>query len=104
MINNNGGGIFESLPISNSFEKLRDYFVTPHNLNIASIVRSFGVDYQLINSKEKLHLAVGKVGNKNLSTVLEVQTTAPKSVELRKKYFNNIVKKLNREFLNDNSI
>ncbi len=98
VINNNGGGIFESLPIAQKVNQFREYFITPHNLDISSIVSSFGIDYQLITSRNKLRSQLKKYLNKNLPSVLEIQTNAIRSAELRNRYFNKVKKKLNEEF------
>ena len=98
LINNNGGGIFESLPIANRIKNFDKFFITPHNLEIASIVSSFGINYQLITTKTKLRLQLKNSLNKKVPSVLEIQTNAAKSVELRNKYFDKVKKKLNTEF------
>ena len=98
VINNNGGGIFESLPISQKINKFREYFITPHNLNLSGIVKSFGIDYQLITSRNNLQIHLNKIINKNFTSVLEIRTKAVKSVDLRNRYFNEVKKKLNKEF------
>ncbi|MDZ7623408.1 MAG: 2-succinyl-5-enolpyruvyl-6-hydroxy-3-cyclohexene-1-carboxylic-acid synthase [Ignavibacteriaceae bacterium] len=99
VINNNGGGIFESLPIAGKVKQFREYFITPHNLELDSIVKSFGINHQLITSRSQLQSHLIKSLNKNSSSVLEIQTNAVKSAELRNKYFNEVKKKLNKEFL-----
>ena len=98
LINNNGGGIFESLPIANRVKNFNEFFITPHNLEIASIVRSFGINYQLITTKTKLRLQLKNSLNKKVPSVLEIQTNAARSVELRNKYFSEVKNKLNKEF------
>lgn len=98
LINNNGGGIFESLPIANRIKNFDKFFIAPHNLEIASIVSSFGINYQLITTKTKLRLQMKNSLNKKVPSVLEIQTNAVKSVELRNKYFDKVKKKLNTEF------
>ncbi|OGU64748.1 MAG: hypothetical protein A2W30_09550 [Ignavibacteria bacterium RBG_16_36_9] len=98
LINNNGGGIFESLPIANRVKNFNEFFITPHNLEIASIVRSFGINYQLITTKTKLRLQLKNSLNKKVPSLLEIQTNAARSVELRNKYFDKVKRKLNTEF------
>lgn len=98
VINNNGGGIFESLPIAEKVKKFREFFVTPHNLELEGIVKSFGVNYQLIQNRGKLIHTLNYSLNKKITSVLEVQTNAAASVELRNKYFNEVRNKLNKKF------
>jgi 2-succinyl-5-enolpyruvyl-6-hydroxy-3-cyclohexene-1-carboxylate synthase len=98
IINNNGGGIFESLPIAEKVKKFREYFITPHNLELEGIIKSFGINYQLIQNRSKLMRHLNHSLNKKITSVFEVQTNAAASVELRNKYFNEVRNKLNKEF------
>jgi 2-succinyl-5-enolpyruvyl-6-hydroxy-3-cyclohexene-1-carboxylate synthase len=49
VINNNGGGIFENLPIAKEpeFEKC---FATPQSFDLSSLCQAFKVEYSLISS------------------------------------------------------
>ena len=98
VINNNGGGIFQSLPIAQKVNRFNDFFVNPHNLEISELVKSFGIDYHLISGKSRLKHLISKLLNKNSTSVLEIKTDAERSVELRNKYFNEVRKKINKEF------
>ena len=53
VINNNGGGIFEMLPIADSpwFEK---YFATPQNVDLARLCAAYSVEHQQIDSWQQL--------------------------------------------------
>ena len=102
VINNNGGGIFESLPIAEKFNRLREYFITPHNLELSAIVKSFGVRYHLILNRFGLKRQLNNCIGKNFTSVLEIQTNAKKSEEQRKKYFTEAQKQINKEFSYDN--
>jgi 2-succinyl-5-enolpyruvyl-6-hydroxy-3-cyclohexene-1-carboxylate synthase len=102
VINNNGGGIFESLPIAEKVNRFKEYFVTPHNLELSDIIKSFGLSYHLLSSKSALKKQIMNCSIKKIASVLEIQTNAKKSEELRKKYFAEVQKKINREFINDN--
>lgn len=59
MIDNNGGGIFSTLPQSNAnnFEKL---FGTPHNLDLSSVISGFGVSVSKVTNLLELESAVSK--------------------------------------------
>ncbi len=52
VINNNGGGIFESLPIAQKVNRFREFFIAPHNLELSGIVKSFGIELS-INQQPK---------------------------------------------------
>ena len=98
VINNNGGGIFHSLPIAQKVKLFDEYFVTPHNLEISALVESFEIDYNLIKNKSSLGILINKAMSKHSTSVLEIRTDAFRSAELRNKYFNQVRMKLNREF------
>ena len=46
LINNNGGGIFENLPVSQFKDVFEPYFATPQKVNIQKLVASYGLDYK----------------------------------------------------------
>jgi 2-succinyl-5-enolpyruvyl-6-hydroxy-3-cyclohexene-1-carboxylate synthase len=53
LINNNGGGIFEMLPIA-QFEPFEEFFATPQNIDFAQLCRTYEVDYEAIDRWETL--------------------------------------------------
>ena len=55
VINNNGGGIFSLLPVSNKKNKyFSDYWTTPHNLDLKKIADSYNVNYYCSKSINEL--------------------------------------------------
>ncbi|MCU0413085.1 MAG: 2-succinyl-5-enolpyruvyl-6-hydroxy-3-cyclohexene-1-carboxylic-acid synthase [Ignavibacteriaceae bacterium] len=98
VINNNGGGIFESLPIANKVKNFNKFFITPHNLELGAIIKSFGINHLLIKTRSQLRQQLKNSLNKNVPSVLEIKTNAARSAELRNKYFNKVKNKLNKEF------
>ena len=99
VINNNGGGIFESLPIANKVKNFNKFFITPHNLELGEIVKSFGINHLLITTRSQLRQQLKNSLNKKVPSVLEIKTNAARSAELRNKYFNEVKKKINKEFM-----
>jgi len=98
VINNNGGGIFESLPIANKIKEFKEYFITPHNLHLDKIVKSFGINYHFAKNRYKFRMHFSVSIKKNLPTVIEIKTDAKKAVALREKYFNEVKKKNKKRF------
>ncbi|MCH8888334.1 MAG: 2-succinyl-5-enolpyruvyl-6-hydroxy-3-cyclohexene-1-carboxylic-acid synthase, partial [SAR324 cluster bacterium] len=47
LINNDGGGIFEMLPIAEYGELHETYFGTPHGIDFASLCAAYGVPHHL---------------------------------------------------------
>ncbi|HEY9863332.1 MAG TPA: 2-succinyl-5-enolpyruvyl-6-hydroxy-3-cyclohexene-1-carboxylic-acid synthase, partial [Candidatus Obscuribacterales bacterium] len=54
LINNNGGGIFEMLPISQFDPPFEEYFTTPQNINFAQLSATYNINYEQIQSWKQL--------------------------------------------------
>lgn len=89
LINNNGGGIFNSLPIAeeSNFEK---YFITAQNLEFGKIVKAFGGNYYFSKTWNSFKSFFNKSTFEKSFSVIELKTNPKKSVELRKKYLSKI--------------
>lgn len=96
LINNNGGGIFQTLPISEKKKLLKEYFITPHNLNISKFIEAFGMKYKLIKTGNELRSALTDLKVK-LPVILEIRTNANESAKLRKKVFQKIEFEVDRQ-------
>jgi 2-succinyl-5-enolpyruvyl-6-hydroxy-3-cyclohexene-1-carboxylate synthase len=73
LINNNGGGIFEMLPISKFEPPFEDFFATPQNVNFAQLCQTYNVEHELINSWEHLQQRLNPLPTKGIR-VLELRT------------------------------
>ena len=98
LINNNGGGIFQTLPISRKKKLLKEYFITPHNLNIAEIARAFGIKHKSIRNINEFKNALSNLKIRT-PIVLEIRTNANESAKLRKKIFNEVKVEINRQLI-----
>ena len=98
IINNNGGGIFNALPIASNKKKFKDFFITPHNLNIGKIVKSFGLNHCLIKNKTDFKYKLNETLKKKTFAVLEIKTDSILSNIFRKKFRTDAIKKLEKEF------
>ncbi|MGB3300153.1 MAG: 2-succinyl-5-enolpyruvyl-6-hydroxy-3-cyclohexene-1-carboxylic-acid synthase [Phormidesmis sp.] len=52
LINNNGGGIFEMLPVSQFEPEFEKYFVTPQQVEFAHLCQTYGVQHQRVTNTE----------------------------------------------------
>ncbi|MGL5880664.1 MAG: 2-succinyl-5-enolpyruvyl-6-hydroxy-3-cyclohexene-1-carboxylate synthase, partial [Xenococcaceae cyanobacterium] len=50
LINNNGGGIFENLPIAQFEPPFEEYFATPQNIDFAKLCATYDVEYKAIDN------------------------------------------------------
>jgi 2-succinyl-5-enolpyruvyl-6-hydroxy-3-cyclohexene-1-carboxylate synthase len=71
LINNHGGGIFEMLPISQFEPEFEKYFVTPQQVNFASLCKSYGVTHRQVDAVEDFIDSIKILPNKGVR-ILEV--------------------------------
>jgi 2-succinyl-5-enolpyruvyl-6-hydroxy-3-cyclohexene-1-carboxylate synthase len=95
LINNNGGGIFNSLPISRYPDFLREYFITSHKLNFEKLTKAFGVNYSKVKKWSDYKDLMRKAVTKKNTSVIEIQTDAVRSLDLRKQYWEESNRLLN---------
>jgi 2-succinyl-5-enolpyruvyl-6-hydroxy-3-cyclohexene-1-carboxylate synthase len=96
LINNGGGGIFESLPIAKYDEFFKEHFLTPLNLDFTKFVQGYKGTFLRINSWNKLRIQLRRAVKSNRLTVLEVKTDAVKSKQHRQKYWLAAADKINQ--------
>jgi 2-succinyl-5-enolpyruvyl-6-hydroxy-3-cyclohexene-1-carboxylate synthase len=85
LINNNGGGIFEMLPISKFDPPFEEFFATPQDINFAQLCVTYGVEHQLIQSWEQLRELLNPLHSQGIR-VLELRTNRKADARWRKKY------------------
>ncbi|BAZ85760.1 2-succinyl-5-enolpyruvyl-6-hydroxy-3-cyclohexene-1-carboxylic-acid synthase [Dolichospermum compactum] len=83
LINNNGGGIFEMLPIAKFNPPFEEFFATPQNIDFSKLCATYNVQHKLINSWEELANRL-KYLPKTGIRVLEVKTNRKRDVMWRK--------------------
>ena len=71
LINNNGGGIFEILPIADFPSEFEEYFATPQSANIAKLCAVYDVEHQAITSWQQLERLLQNLPNTGIR-VLEL--------------------------------
>jgi 2-succinyl-5-enolpyruvyl-6-hydroxy-3-cyclohexene-1-carboxylate synthase len=83
LINNNGGGIFEMLPIAKFDPPFEEFFATPQNIDFARLCATYNVPHELISSWEQLQEKLSVLPNKGIR-VLEVRTNRKLDAQWRK--------------------
>ncbi|GBE92502.1 2-succinyl-5-enolpyruvyl-6-hydroxy-3-cyclohexene-1-carboxylic-acid synthase [Nostoc cycadae] len=73
LINNNGGGIFEMLPIAKFDPPFEEFFGTPQDIDFAQLCATYAVQHELITSWEELRQKLNPLPIKGIR-VLELQT------------------------------
>jgi 2-succinyl-5-enolpyruvyl-6-hydroxy-3-cyclohexene-1-carboxylate synthase len=87
LINNNGGGIFNALPVSRYEEVFNEYFITPTDLNFKLFTEAYGGTYKDVNSWEELKASVVNALGSNKFSVLEIKTNASESLRNRNNFW-----------------
>ncbi|MGB5595175.1 MAG: 2-succinyl-5-enolpyruvyl-6-hydroxy-3-cyclohexene-1-carboxylic-acid synthase [Crocosphaera sp.] len=77
LINNNGGGIFEMLPISTDESLFEDYFATPQNINFSELCATYKIEHININSWTELTRLLNPLPSTGIR-VLELATNRKK--------------------------
>jgi 2-succinyl-5-enolpyruvyl-6-hydroxy-3-cyclohexene-1-carboxylate synthase len=94
LINNNGGGIFELLPIAEYRDIFSPYFLTPHDLSFEPFVRAYGGQHRRITSWDEFRSGLRHAFEHPKLIVLELVTDAAESTVIRKKYWDEVEKVL----------
>lgn len=93
VINNNGGGIFEALPIKNFEPEFENYFATPQSVNFKRLAKLYGIDYGEVMDLDKLLPVIKKLPAKGVR-LIEVLTDRKRDMVLRKQLFADVAAKL----------
>ena len=83
VINNDGGGIFERLPISKFEPPFTDLFTAPHGLTFEHAAKLYGIDYTRVERLD-LKSALENSLASDKSTIIEIPSDAKKFEILRK--------------------
>ncbi|MDZ8260467.1 2-succinyl-5-enolpyruvyl-6-hydroxy-3-cyclohexene-1-carboxylic-acid synthase [Nostoc sp. ChiQUE01b] len=73
LINNNGGGIFEMLPIAKFDPPFEEFFGTPQDIDFAQLCATYNVQHELITSWQHLQQKLNPLPAKGIR-VLELRT------------------------------
>ncbi len=73
MVNNNGGGIFEMLPIADFDPPFEEYFATPQQVNFAKLCETYNIEYELINNWKQFQKLLNPLPKRGIR-LIEVPT------------------------------
>jgi 2-succinyl-5-enolpyruvyl-6-hydroxy-3-cyclohexene-1-carboxylate synthase len=74
VVNNDGGGIFNFLPVAGERDAFEDHIATPHGLDFARAAALFECAYERIESLKTLRGALDRALGNDTTTLLEVRT------------------------------
>ncbi|MEI6846948.1 MAG: 2-succinyl-5-enolpyruvyl-6-hydroxy-3-cyclohexene-1-carboxylic-acid synthase [Chlorobiaceae bacterium] len=96
VLNNNGGGIFSFLPVSECTDVFETHFATPQNYSIQSAVNTFGVDYASPYTNDEFITTYNTATESNRSTVIEIKGSRENNLlqhRALQERINNVAKK-----------
>jgi 2-succinyl-5-enolpyruvyl-6-hydroxy-3-cyclohexene-1-carboxylate synthase len=73
VINNNGGGIFQTLPISKFEPPFEEFFATPQNMDFQKLSQTYKIEHKLIKNWEQLKQSLNLLPQSGIR-LLEIQT------------------------------
>jgi 2-succinyl-5-enolpyruvyl-6-hydroxy-3-cyclohexene-1-carboxylate synthase len=73
LINNNGGGIFEHLPVASMASTFEDYFATPQQVDLGALCRAHAVDHQVVDDWETFTKSIAVLPTRGVR-VIEIRT------------------------------
>ncbi|MBE8971198.1 2-succinyl-5-enolpyruvyl-6-hydroxy-3-cyclohexene-1-carboxylic-acid synthase [Nostocales cyanobacterium LEGE 12452] len=88
LINNNGGGIFEMLPIAKFDPPFEDFFGTPQDIDFSQLCATYNVQHELITSWQQLKERLNPFPTTGIR-VLELQTNRKADAKWRQE---NLIK------------
>jgi 2-succinyl-5-enolpyruvyl-6-hydroxy-3-cyclohexene-1-carboxylate synthase len=86
LINNDGGGIFEHLPIAAHEPPFEELFATPQTVDLGALVRAHGVEHRVFSSWHELEPAVKALPLQGVR-VWELRTDRKRDARQRKELF-----------------
>jgi 2-succinyl-5-enolpyruvyl-6-hydroxy-3-cyclohexene-1-carboxylate synthase len=89
LINNNGGGIFEMLPIAQFDPPFETFFATPQAINFAKLCTTYEVEHEYIQSWEHLQQRLNPLPTNGIR-VLELKTDRRADAHWRRTHLQNL--------------
>lgn len=90
VVNNNGGGIFSMLPVSDYSEVFEKYFTTPLNLDFKHFADLYDGKHYFLDSSKQISEIIKSEIDFSMLNILEIKTDSAASTEFRKSYIRNI--------------
>ncbi|MYC55967.1 MAG: 2-succinyl-5-enolpyruvyl-6-hydroxy-3-cyclohexene-1-carboxylic-acid synthase [Chloroflexi bacterium] len=76
LLNNDGGGIFQRLPVRRFKPAFQDFFLTPHGLDFALVAKLYGLRYSRADDRATFRRAFAESIKRSSATLIEVRSDA----------------------------
>ena len=93
LINNDGGGIFQHLPIADFNPPFEEFFATPQQASFGKLCAAHGVKHLAVRSWPQFAKLIARLPKRGLR-VLELRTDRVRDAAFRKKLFTQVATKL----------
>ena len=93
LVNNQGGGIFENLPIAAYDPPFEDHFAMPQNVDFSKIAIAFGIGYERVKSMKSLPELLIKKSQSKIR-ILEMMTDRKRDTKFRRDLLEEIAEEL----------
>ncbi|HIK30510.1 MAG TPA: 2-succinyl-5-enolpyruvyl-6-hydroxy-3-cyclohexene-1-carboxylic-acid synthase, partial [Oscillatoriales cyanobacterium M4454_W2019_049] len=93
LINNNGGGIFQMLPISQFDPPFEEFFATPQTVDFEKLCRAYNVEYEEITTWEQLKQKLDPLPQKGIR-ILELKTDRRLDTQWRQQHLLKLALKI----------
>ncbi len=94
LVNNDGGGIFHTLPIEDFDPPFTEQFKTPHGLDFAPTAALYDLTYERVTDRDALERAVRDSTGGAGTTVIEARVDAEESHEFRETLTERVASRL----------
>jgi 2-succinyl-5-enolpyruvyl-6-hydroxy-3-cyclohexene-1-carboxylate synthase len=94
VVNNNGGRIFESLPINEHRQELEPLFVAPHGMTLAKLADGFGIRHAQVRTCREFEQVYTEASLSEDSIVIEALVVPAASREHRTRLLEAVKKEL----------
>jgi 2-succinyl-5-enolpyruvyl-6-hydroxy-3-cyclohexene-1-carboxylate synthase len=98
LLNNDGGGIFNLLPISKYENTFEEFFGTSHGLDFAPIISAYDCEHILIQDWQNFRDHIIKSLNSKGTQVLEIRSDRKRNKEIHFAIWNKVIESCDRNF------
>jgi 2-succinyl-5-enolpyruvyl-6-hydroxy-3-cyclohexene-1-carboxylate synthase len=101
LLNNDGGGIFNLLPISKFEHTFEEFFGTAHGIDFAPIISAYNCEHVLIQDWQHFHESLTNSLASQGTQVLEIKSDRQRNKELHFSIWNQVIANCDRHFNQD---
>jgi 2-succinyl-5-enolpyruvyl-6-hydroxy-3-cyclohexene-1-carboxylate synthase len=90
LLHNDGGGIFNFLPVSGEGAAFVEHVATPHGLDFAHAATLFGLGYEVADGVETFRSALGRALAAERTTIVAVRTDRDANVAVHRAVWDEV--------------